>query len=580
MIDTPNYGGSSPTATEINEAMTRILRSRCFEHAGRASEFLRFVVGRTLAGEGDRLKGYTIAIEVFGRSADFDAQSDPLVRVEALRLRQRLTEYYVEEGAGDAVRLDLPRGGYAIKAVYASQEEPAAATGDPSPREARNPAATLRLQPRITFAVVALALLGAVGLIVTHQPETAAEPPPAATQPPERAHRTKIAVVPLENLSDAPELDGLAAGLTEEIMLRLDDLDLFVIATQGKWYGSGRTLEAVLGEEHSYVLTGSVRNHARDTRITVRIIEAATGTQIWSSGYDEPAGRELDTGLQAKVARDVAAAAAPFGPVFDAELALARRRAHTLELPDCQTRYRAFRRATDPALFPEAYACFQSLVERRPELGQAWAGLAMLFVDEHMSHQGDGQSLERASAAVQTALALDSTNVLAHAALTRVQYYGGDPAFLSTAEKALALDPRNPEMLGLFGILLAAYGDTVHATELIDRAHELAPQPRPMFNLGYVFAHLIDGDGCAALPLATRLDAPKWFISHVVTAAAAGLCGNDTAAAEARTRLLAVYPRFATEAPVMIETWRFDPRLRESLVRGLRKAGFDLREQP
>jgi hypothetical protein len=357
-------------------------------------------------------------------------------------------------------------------------------------------------------------------------------------------------------------------------MLRLDDLDLFVIATQGTWYGHDGTLDGVLGTEHSYVLTGSVRDHVGGVRVTVRIIEAETGTQIWSAAYDEPRSIEHEPKLQATVARDAAAAAAPFGPVFDAELALARRTAHTLELPDCQTRYRAFRRATDPALFPEAFACFQSVVQRRPELGHAWAGLAMMFVDEHMFHEGDGESLNRARAAVATALKLDATNVLANAALTRVQYYSGDPEFVATAEKALALDPRNPEMLGLLGILLSAYGDPIHGGELIAQAHALSPQPRPMFNLGLVFARLQENDGCAALPLALGLDAPKWFISHMVTAAAAGLCGNQEAAGDARRRLLAISPRFKNEFPALIEVWRFDPRLRDALLRGLSAAGF------
>ncbi len=332
----------------------------------------------------------------------------------------------------------------------------------------------------------------------------------------------------------------------------------------------------MLGTEHSYVLTGSVRNHTAGVRITVRIIEAETGTQIWSTAYDEPLSIEQQPELQDKVARDAAAAAAPFGPVFDAELALARRTAHKLELPDCQTRYSAFRRATDPALYPEALACFQSLVQRRPDLGSAWAGLAMMFVDEHMFHEGADDSLNRARAAVETALRLDSENVLANAALTRVQYYSGDPAFASTAEKTLALDPRNPEMLGLLGILLAAYGDPVHGSELITRAHELSPQPRPMFNLGLVFAYLQEDDGCAALPLAQQLDAPKWFIAPMVTAAAAGLCGDAEAAADARTRLLAISPRFEKEFPTLIEVWRFDPRLRSALLRGLTEAGFEM----
>jgi TolB-like protein len=567
--------GTAPSATEVRAALERILRSSCFEHAGRASDFLRFVVNQTLAGEGERLKGYTIAIEVFGRGASFDAQSDPLVRVEALRLRQRLTEYYAGEGAADVVKLDLPRGGYAVKAAYAINEvAPAARSEGPSSPTPHRAPTVANVHARAAWAVAALFTAVALGLAVVQWQASVAEQPTALEVSPERAHRTKIAVVPLENLSSTAAFDRLAASLTEEIMLRLDELDLFVIATQAKWYGPGAPLDGVFGAEHSYVLTGSVRDHAGGVRITVRIIEAEMGTQIWSAAYDEPASIGQQPELQAKVARDAAAAAAPFGPVFDAELALARRSAHELELPDCRTRYRAFRRAADPALFPEAYACFQSLVERRPELGLAWAGMAMMFVDEHMFHQGDGESLNRARAAVETALRLDSANALANAALTRVQYYSGDPEFVFTAEKTLTLDPHNPELLGLLGILLAAYGDPVHGTELVARAHQLSPQPRPIFNLGYVFSYLQEDDGCAALPLARRLDAPKWFIAPMVTAAAAGLCGDRAAAAEAKRNLLAISPLFEPEFPALIEVWRFDPRLRAALVRGLRAAGL------
>jgi len=566
--------GAEPTAAEVRAALERILHSQCFAHAGRASDFLRFVVAETLAGGAERLKGYTIAVSVFGRPPDFDAQADPLVRVEALRLRQRLTEYYSGEGSADRVKIELPRGGYAVKAVYAGSEP------TPSVTEPSAPAAHQRatwLGARTVWVAAALALVVTTGILALQRRGPTAEHT-ATEVATDGAHRTKIVVVPLENLSGSAGFDRLAAGLTEEIMLRLDELDLFVIATQGKWYGPGAALEGVLGTEHSYVLTGSVRDQAGGARITVRIIEAASGMQIWSTAYDEPPGIENQPALQAKIARDAAAAAAPFGPVFDAELALARRTAHTLELQDCQTRYRAFRRATDPELFPEAAACFESLVERRPQLAHAWAGLAMMFVDEHMFHEGDGESLQRAHAVAQKALELDSANILANAALTRIQYYSGDPAFVATAEKTLALDPRNPEMLGLLGILLAAYGDAMHGTELITQAHELTPQPRPMFNLGYVFAYLLDGDGCAALPLAEELDAPKWFIAHMVTAAAAGLCGDHAAAERARKRLLAVSPRFETEFAALIEVWRFDPRLREAIARGLHKAGLHLKD--
>jgi hypothetical protein len=94
----PHPTSLRPDATEVAAELQRVLGSQCFEQSDRAKAFLRFVVEETLAGRGDRLKGYTIGVEVFGRPPDFDAQSDPLVRVEAGRIRRRLAEYYRHRG--------------------------------------------------------------------------------------------------------------------------------------------------------------------------------------------------------------------------------------------------------------------------------------------------------------------------------------------------------------------------------------------------------------------------------------------------------------------------------------------------
>ncbi len=565
---------AQPTAAEVRAALERILRSRCFEHAGRASEFLRFVVDRTLAGD-DRLKGYTIAIHVFGRPPEFNAQSDPLVRVEALRLRQRLADYYANEGSGDRVRLAVPRGGYTVKAAYA--EEP------PQPRDREQPQIAPPIaSPRGTRArtgrwAASLLMIAAAGSITVQQQAPVAEQAAAVNS--DRAHRTKIAVVPFESLTDTPGAKRLAAGVTEEIMLRLGELDLFVIDTQASAYRQNDMLDGVLGHEHTYVLTGSVREHVDGARVTARITEAATGTQIWSAAYDEPPGIKNEFSLQAEVARAAAAAAAPFGPVFDAELALARSEAHTVELPDCQVRYRAFRRAADPGLFPEAAACFQSLVVRRPEVAHGWAGLAMVAIDEHLFYSGtDNSPLERAWEATRRALALDDRNVLANAALARAQYYSGDPAFVATANKTLALDPDNVETMALMGILLTAYGDDVHGLELVARAQALSPHPRPTFNIAYAFADLSAAQPCQAQTAAEAMDSPRWFITYVLLSAAAALCGDERAAAEARLRLLSLAPNFESEGRTLVDYWRFNPALSEAVLTGLRRAGFELRE--
>lgn len=567
-----------PSPAEVRAALDRVLRSRCFEHAGRASDFLRFVVGKTLAGDGARLKGHTIAVYVFGRPPSFDAQSDPLVRVEALRLRQRLTEYYAGEGAADPVRLDLPRGSYAVKAKHSGAARARESDGPPPPSSF-----TARLLPRIRagWAATALLLVGSAGALVFQRDPPITHVP---TPSPERSHVTKVAVVPFENLSGTPDFDRLAAGLTEEIMVRLDELDIYVIATQSGWYQPGQALDGVLGHEHTYLLTGSVRKDSGGARITVRIIAAEGGMQIWSAAYDEPPGIEQQPALQAKVARDVAAAAAPFGPIFAAELALARREAHTLELPDCQKRYLAFRRTTDPASFPDAAACFHSLVERRPELAHAWAGVAMTSIDEHLFYSGNASDrdapLARAWEAARRALALDSNDVVAIAALARAQYYSGDRAYIETAERALAIEPTNVDVTAFFAILLTASDDVARGLEMIARAEALSPRPRPAFKVAHAYAALRSGQPCKAQAAAAGMESPNWFITYVLLSASAALCGDEETATAARRRLLALWPDFETEGVTAIRYWRLDPALEDAVLRGLQKAGLELANAP
>ena len=100
------------SAPEVRAALERIVASPGFSEAGRLGPFLRFLVETALSGDGQMLKESLIGIEVFGRPAGYDPRTDPIVRVEARRLRSRLTDYYADAGKEEAVRIDLPKGGY------------------------------------------------------------------------------------------------------------------------------------------------------------------------------------------------------------------------------------------------------------------------------------------------------------------------------------------------------------------------------------------------------------------------------------------------------------------------------------
>ncbi|MIL10002.1 hypothetical protein BZU93_29525, partial [Salmonella enterica subsp. enterica] len=97
----------------IREALETVLSSATFARSDRARALLRYLVDRQLEGQADRLKGFSIAVDVFGKDADYDPATDAIVRVQAGRLRELLDQYYATEGSADAVRISIPRGSYA-----------------------------------------------------------------------------------------------------------------------------------------------------------------------------------------------------------------------------------------------------------------------------------------------------------------------------------------------------------------------------------------------------------------------------------------------------------------------------------
>lgn len=101
-----------PAADEVRRGLARVLESPAFRDSLRLTNFLKFVVEAALDGKSDRIKSYTIAVEALGRGPAFDPQTDPIVRVEAGRLRNALARYYATTGCNDSILVEMPRGAY------------------------------------------------------------------------------------------------------------------------------------------------------------------------------------------------------------------------------------------------------------------------------------------------------------------------------------------------------------------------------------------------------------------------------------------------------------------------------------
>jgi hypothetical protein len=284
--------------------------------------------------------------------------------------------------------------------------------------------------------------------------------------------------------------------------------------------------------------------------------------------------------LQERIAHDVVAIGAPYGPIFEAELARARRSAHEPKLSDCSATYHEYRRRVTPAGYSETHACLRAVSARHPDFAPVWSSLAMLYVDEYASSFGrtGDEALVAARKATARALALDGDDFLANLALTRVQFFNGDPAFRESIERTIALRPNSAQAFAQGGFLLVITGDAVHGLALTEESRGLTKTPLGFYHLTYASSHLRDGRFNDALTSAVAVDGQDWVFAQAVLAAAAAHSGRLDIARSAARRIRELYPEFEADALENFERWHFDPPLYKALVDGLRAAGLELDE--
>jgi hypothetical protein len=174
---------------QVKHELQAITDSPGFSHASRQTKLLEYLCNKVLLGEADHIKAATIAIELFGRPGDFDESKDAIVRVEAHRLRRKLSKYYEAEGAKSSVRIVLSPGGYIPDFVFAADggHHDLRHNGDAEFPAGRRPLAN-HIHSRIprvallTLSAIGLAtLLGTVYLVRPRSKEPATEP--RAAQP-------------------------------------------------------------------------------------------------------------------------------------------------------------------------------------------------------------------------------------------------------------------------------------------------------------------------------------------------------------------------------------------------------------
>jgi len=532
---TPDAAGGL-SHESIREQLDRVLGHPEFQATEKTRNFLRFVIEETLSGRKHRLKGYTIATHVFGRGDDFNAAQDPIVSIQAGRLRRALERYYLVAGGRDPIVIDIPKGHYIPKFVAQAIDR----------RAPDRPGSGME---------------GSV--------------PDLPTGP-------TVAVTPLENLTPNPEQQFMTLGLTNELVTELNRFQDVVVIPCDRVPNAAEP--SIAGSDFGgptnarFVLHGSVRTDPQNIKVSMRLTDEANGRQLWAEAYSHPleAGRLIAT--QEEIARSVVAAIASEYGIIARRLAAESRKKPPAELDtyEAMLRYYTHQIAPTPESGKVCLIALQRAAEREPEYGPVWSGLATIHCQLYtMDAPGFGESLDTALRFARCGVSLEPGSQLGRLILAYASYLADDSnAFEQESETALALNPNSPYTLGTIGYFHAMRGEFERGLPMLDRAMAVNPCHPHWFHAGYVIHLLSQRNFEGAL---AELEKHDPFFTFWLPVAFGATLGNLGRVDEARVYLQQVEsqkPDFAARARQLLQRSLKIDRVIDDVIDGLRRAGL------
>jgi adenylate cyclase len=521
-VDSRQQAGSRPEADEVLAELERILANSDFDASPRSRAFVRFIVEETLAGRQEGLTQAAIATRVFGRREDFDPTVDPIVRIQAGRLRRSLERYYLLSGAHDPVRTELPRGTYVPVLRWATPPEKAAAE--------RSPAA------------------------VDDWPV--------------------VVVLPFQSATPDAELDEAAARFRDQLVVemgRYRDVRV-VLRDEGDDRGSSPP------EAGRFELSGRLSRDEGGRWLTAQLLDRWTTGQVWAQEYRGET--DASSAFYEETARVVAArVASEHGVVAQGLWAEQRRRP-----PAEPTPYGAILRSyqfflnRDRADLAPAIEALKRVVAAEPECGLAWVQLSRLYcVNYQFEIAPFDTPIDDALAQAERGVRLDPTSQRARAALAYALLLKGELA-ASRAEAQNALDLNRDSLVYLESIawLMMLCGDWESGSALIRRAIARNPHVMPVAYHGLWAYHLRRGEVDDAFQAAQQYRDPAFFWRPLTLACCLGHLGRLPEARREVADLLKVTPDFARRGRTLIGRLIKFPDLFDRIVDGLGKAGLEL----
>lgn len=508
---------ASPTPGDVLKQVNRIVESADFQTSPRNRSFLRYVAEETLAGRDAAIKAYSIALHVFGRPESFDPAVDPIVRIEAGKLRKALERYYLTAGASDPVRIEIPKGTYVP-----------------------------------TFAT-ASTLHGEI---------------------------PRVAVLPFALLGEDPSQSHFARGLSVEIAAALDAYPSVIVSCRyatPRLESHSRLDEYERELNARFVLEGIVRRSSDRVRITAQLHDLDSERQIWSQMFDRKLNAQSLFDIEDEIVWQVVESVAGVygGAIANVVRQESRSRPNSLSAYEAVLHQHEHNQTVSPETYARARAALENAVELDPDYPDAWASLGELKTDAYALGYSDAlATVEEAVHCARTALELDPNCRQAQFVLGLASLVLRDPPSVERAAEALLAPPTSPSTTAWAGWLLALVGQWERGLGLLMPRLELHSGYPAWLHHAPFLDHYRRGRYEAALQSARRFDQPRLFWDPLDRAAALGQLGRVDEALAAIDQLLSLQPKFAADPRRFLRCFIFQEELVEHVLQGLHKAGF------
>jgi adenylate cyclase len=516
-------GGATLDRDVVVGQLERILSSDDFDASPRSRAFFSFIVEETLAGRQEDLTQSVIATRVFERRDDFNPTVDPIVRIQAGRLRRSLERYYLMAGAADAVRIELPRGTYV----------PLTRWSHPGEESAREVPAIGRTLDTDGWPSVIVSVFDAEGALAA-----------AAVR-----------------LQEEMCVEMGRYGDVSVVLQR--DLDQLGAAGFGQC---------------DFALSGHLSRGESGLRVHARLVDCRNARQVWAEEYRAPSNPVRT--LYEETARRIAARVASEQGAVAQQLWARQRQTPVAELQPYGAILRSYQFFfnREPSDFLPAYEALRRTVRERPECALAWVQLARLCSANYAFEIASAPApIDEAITLAQNGVHLDPSSQRARVVLAGALLIKGElAAGREEAEQAYELNPGSFVYLEWIGWLLALLGDWDHGIALIRRATLRNPNAATVTQFALWANNMRLGHYELAYRTALLFQDATFFWRPLMRASSLGHLGRRSEAKHEVAELLRRKPSFQSRGRVLIGRYLKFPDLEACVVEGLAKAGLKL----